>query len=275
MQRFTFLLITVLLLAASSTFAQEKKEDNTGTNPVNFTYDYRIYTEMRQLVNDGGSLIKHTMEFRWPMGADVANIKGANAGIFSDMGKNFALRFRAYYSSLSVGNPEGDPFASKNASGIGDYDARILAIAYSSGSFVLAPGLEAFFNSASNSAIGSGSTTLAPVVFGVFVGALGKGSLFAPGYQYVFDVAGEPVSRSQIDIFGVWILAGGKNWLTIDPQFVLDHKNDVEFMTIDAEWGFMIAPKIGLSGYIRPGVGIGEYRPMDYNLEVAVKYVWR
>ncbi|MHC4798002.1 MAG: hypothetical protein ACYTF1_15285 [Planctomycetota bacterium] len=275
MKNINYLFITVLLLAASTTFAQEKKKDNTGTNPVNFTYDYRLYTEMRQFKNDGGSLIKHTMEFRAPLGSNIANLKGQEEGFYRELGSRFALRFRAYYNSMSVGNQEGDPFASNNVSGIGDYDARILAIAYSSGSFVLAPGLEAFFNTASNSALGSGSTTLAPVLFGVFVGALGKGSLFAPGYQYVFDVDGNPVSRSQIDLYFVWILAAGKNWLTLDPQIILDHNNDVEFMTIDAEWGFMIAPKVGLSGYLRPGIGIGADRPFAYNLEVAVKYVWR
>ena len=49
MKNVTFLLIAVLLLATSTTFAQEKKKDNSGTNPVNFTYDYRLYTEMQHL----------------------------------------------------------------------------------------------------------------------------------------------------------------------------------------------------------------------------------
>ena len=53
MKNFTYLLITVLLLAASTTFAQEKK-DKTGTNPVNFTYDYRLITEMQQFKDNGG-----------------------------------------------------------------------------------------------------------------------------------------------------------------------------------------------------------------------------
>ena len=275
MKKITYLLFAVILLAASSTFAQEKKKDNSGTNPVNFTYDYRLYTELQQFKNDGGSLQLHTAEFRWPLGGDVAALKGADAGIFSDMGKRFAMRFKAKYSNLSLGNTEGDPFASNSVSGIGDFDVRILAIAYASKSFILAPGLEAYINTASNSALGSGSTSLAPVVFGVLPGFVGKGSLFAPGYQYVFDVAGNPVSRSQIDLYFVWMLAGGKNWFLVDPQIILDHKNDVEFMTIEAEWGFMIAREVGLSGYVRPGIGIGADRPFAYNLEFAIKFVWR
>ena len=267
-------LLILLLVAASPVLAQEKK-DNTGTNPVNFTYDYRLITELQQFQDDGGSLVKHTAEFRWPLGGDIANLKGENAGIFSDMGKRFAMRFRAYYQNLSLNDPSSDPFGSSSVSGIGDFDVRILAIASASKSFILAPGLEAFFNTASNDALGSGSDTLAPVVFGVFPGLVGKGSLFAPGYQYVFDIGGADVSRSQIDLYFVWMLAQGKNWFLLDPQIILDHKNSVEFMTVDAEWGFMIAPKSGISGYVRPGVGIGAYRPFDYNLEFAIKFVWR
>ena len=268
-------ILLIALVCPATVVAQEKKKDNTGTNPVNFTYDYRLITEMQQFTDDGGSLLKHTAEFRWPMGGDIANLKGEEAGFYRDMGKRLAMRFRAYYNNLSVNDPLSDPFESSSVSGIGDFDARILGIAYASNKFILAPGLEAFFNTASNDYLGSGSNTLAPVLFGVFPGLVGKGSLFAPGYQYVFDVSGNDVSRSQIDLYFVWMLVQGKNWFLIDPQIILDHLNDVEFMTIDAEWGFMIAPKSGVSGYVRPGVGIGSYRPFDYNLEFAVKFVWR
>ena len=274
MKNVTFLLVTILLLAASSTFAQEKKKDNTGTNPVNFTYDYRLITEMQHFKKDGGSQIRNIMEFRAPLGRDIANVKGQEAGFFRDLGSMFALRFRAYYNHLTLNDPSAT-LGSNTVSGIGDFDARLLAIAYSSGPFILAPGLEAFFNTGSPDILGSGSTTLGPVVFGAFLGIMGKGSLFAPGYQYVFDVAGNPVSRSQIDLYFVWILAGGKNWILFDPQIIIDHHNSAEFMTIDMEWGFMIAPKSGISGYIRPGIGIGEYRPFNYNFEFAIKFVWR
>jgi hypothetical protein len=47
---------------------QEKmKEDNTGTNPINFTYDARFYIESTWF--DGGSLIAPTFEFWLPCSA--------------------------------------------------------------------------------------------------------------------------------------------------------------------------------------------------------------
>ena len=65
------------------------------------------------------------------------------------------------------------------------------------------------------------------------------------------------------------------NWITINPQFILDHENDANVMTVDAEWGFMIVPKSGISGYVRPGIAAGSARPYDYNLEFALKFIWR
>ena len=49
-----------------------KKNDNTGTNPINFTYDARFYIETSWL--DGGSLIAPTFEFRAPLGRDLYNL---------------------------------------------------------------------------------------------------------------------------------------------------------------------------------------------------------
>jgi hypothetical protein len=275
MKILTCLLATVLLLAASTTFAQEKKKDNTGTNPIKFTYDYRLYTELQHFKNNAGSQNRNIMEFRMPLGSDLANVMGQEAGFYRDLGSKYQLRFRAYYNNLSLNDTSSAPFGSNSVSGIGDFDARFLYLPYVGNKWGIAVGLEAFFNTASSDILGSGRTNLAPIAFVPLFNILGKGSIFAPGYQYVFNVDGDPTSRSQIDLYFVWGLAAGKNWLIINPQIVIDHENSAEFMVVDAEWGFMIAPQSGVSGYIRPGIGVGEDRPFNYNLEFAVKFVWR
>lgn len=65
----------------------------------------------------------------------------------------------------------------------------------------------------------------------------------------MFDVAGDDdrsdIRRSQIDLYFVWLLAGGRNWLIVDPQIVLDHEAGKELGLIEAELGFMIAPTEG------------------------------
>jgi hypothetical protein len=254
-------ILFLILISSTQGFAQDEK-DNTGTNPANFSYDFRLITEMAELKDDGGSLLKHTAEFRWPLGRDIANLRRDEEGsLFYDMGKMFSMRFRANYQNLSVDDPSNDPFGTSEVSGIGDLDARLLGIEYASKRVVIAPGLEAFFDTASNDALGSGKNALGPVVFAVFPGILGGRSLFAPGYQYVFDIGGDDnrsdISRSQIDLYFVWQVAKGKNWFILDPQIILDHENSKEAATIEAEWGFMIAPKQGISGYVRPGAGVG------------------
>ncbi len=287
MKKANMKILSLFLLVAfvASAFAQEdeapkkeeapkeeetKKKDNSGTNPVNFTYDFRIIQEMQQFKDDGGSQNKSYMEFRAPMGRDIANVTGQEAGSLVDMGSRFAVRLRGYYNTVNFNDA-----ANTTVSGIGDFDARIISVAHATSKFAIAPGLEAFFNTASNDVIGSGSTTLAPVVYFGFFKLFGKYSIFAPGLQHQFSVEGNKVSRTILDIYYVKMLAKGKNWLIINPQPIFDWENNTQYMVVDVEWGFMIVPKSGIAGYVRPGFGIGADRPFNYNFEFAIKFVWR
>ena len=91
------------------------QEDNTGTNPVNFTYDFRLFTEMASLPDGDNSLVTNTVEFRWPFGRDVANLKGVGAGNpFYDMGSRWGARFRARTSNLSIDTPVPGNFKVKH-----------------------------------------------------------------------------------------------------------------------------------------------------------------
>jgi hypothetical protein len=270
--------IFFLIAIAATAFAQEEeapkeeapKKDNSGTNPINFTYDFRIVQEMQQFKDNGGSQNKSYLEFRAPMGRDIANVTGSEAGSLVDLGSRWAVRLRGYYNTVNFNDA-----ANTTVSGIGDFDARILYVAKANQKFAIAPGLEAFFNTASNDLIGSGSTTLAPVVFFGFFNLLGKYSIFAPGIQQRFSVDGNKVSQTVIDIYYVKMLAKGKNWLIVNPQPIFDWENNTEFMVVDVEWGFMIAPQQGIAGYVRPGFGVGKDRPFNYNFEFAIKFVWR
>lgn len=247
-----------------------KKKDNSGTNPINFTYDYRIYFETQQFKDNGGSQFRTIMEFRAPLGRDLANVIGKESGGLYNMGSRFQLRMRGYYNTVNFNDT-----ANTTVAGIGDFDARFLAVAFANKKWAVAPGLEAFFNTASNDVLGSGSTVLAPTIFFGFFGLIGKYSIFAPGYQHRFSVEGNKVNQSVIDLYFVWMLAKGKNWVIINPQPIFDWENETEFMVVDVEWGFMIAKMAGISGYIRPGFGVGADRPFNYNFEVAIKFIWR
>jgi hypothetical protein len=266
--------LLALALGPTGVLAQE---DNTGTNPANFTYDARLYFEMADLDDPRGSLITSTYELRWPLGGDVAKVTGADDGLYSKLGKKFGMRVRARFKDLSLDNPGEEVFGTSEVSGIGDIDARVLYMAYASKRIIIVPGLEAIFDTATNPALGNNANVLAPVLFAVFPGVLGGQSLFAPGYQYLFDISGDDtkVSRSQIDLYFVWLLGKGAHWLIVDPQVVIDHENKQEPALVEVEWGYMIAPSVGASTYLRPGAGIGSDKPYEWNLEFGFKYVWR
>ena len=252
------------------------QEDDTGTNPINFTYDARFYSEMSWLTPDDASLITNTFEFRVPLGRDLANLTNQKEGIFNDLGSRHALRVKTPYKSLNLDTGEGP---NTNISGVGDLSFRWLYIPFVNNKFGIAGGLEAFFPTATNDALGDGKLVLRPQIFAGFFGLFGKGSIFAPGILYLFDVAGDdaraPVNQWQMDIYFVWLLAEMKHWLIINPQPVIDVENKKEFMIVDVEFGYMIPPLPGASIYLRPGAGVGEDRPFDWTFEFGFKFIWR
>lgn len=274
--------LTLLLLIGVFTstlgYAQEKK-DNSGTNPANFTYDTRFYSEMARFSDPDGSYLTNILEFRWPLGKDIAKATGVeNEHLLNDLGKKFGARMRFRYKDLNIATPGAGAFENSNVSGIGDIDMRVLWLAYGSSKMIIVPGLEATFNTASHQSLGFDANVLAPTLFFVFPGLLGKGSLFAPGYQYLFDVDGGDavnINRSQIDLYFVWLLGKGANWLIVDPQIVIDHATNKFPTLLEVEWGYMIKAVPGASVYVRPGFGIGGDRPYDWNFEGGLKFVWR
>ncbi len=117
------------------------------------------------------------------------------------------------------------------------------------------PGLETTFNTESHDALRFNANVLAPTLFAVFPGLLGKGSLFVPRYQYLFNVDGgaaNSINRSLLDLYFVWLLGKGANWLIIDPQIVVDHDYNTFPTIAEVDYGLMIKALPGASVYIRP-----------------------
>ena len=275
------ILISVLLIALvcpAMVVAQDeaKKKDDTGTNPINFTYDARFYTETSWLRPDNSSLITNTFELRMPLGRTLSNLTNQKLGVFNDLGSRHAVRLKYRYKSLNL---ETQPGVNTNISGAGDLDLRYLYIPYVTNKWGLAGGLEAFLPTARNDALGDGKVVLRPQIFAGFFGLFGEKSIFAPGLLYLFDVAGDgdraSVNQWQMDIYFVWLLGQMKHWLIINPQPVLDVENSKEFMIVDVELGFMVPQLPGSSIWVRPGAGVGSDRPFDWTFEFGFKFIWR
>jgi hypothetical protein len=228
------------------------EKDKTGTNPMNFTYDARIYNEY-QWLNPTGSRNVTTLEFRAPFAS----------------GK---WQFRAKVRGVGVDAGPVDEY------GFGDTDLRVMTVPYINMQkrIALAPGLEVSIDTASHAATGSGSTSLAPFIFLAYFNPIGKGSIFVPGYQQFFSVSTDEGRRSVnwglIDMFLVKTYDANKYWAYVDPQIILDYQNSDEYMLLEIQGGMMVAE--AQSVYLMPSFGLGSDRPYDFSLELGYKVIW-
>lgn len=260
-----------IMAALPSLHAAEVKatdsSDKTGTNPINFTFDARLYNEFQWLntAGDGWQNLT-TFEFRVP---------------FAGGKWQFRTRLRSTALEADFNN---DGIDDVDEWGFGDMDFRILTVPYldMSRKMAIATGLEVFLPTASEDALGSNTLSLGPQLFAVFFKPFGGFfDLIAPAYQHKFSVYEESgfnnVHQGLIDLFLLKTFGNKKKWALINPQAVIDYENDREFMLVEVEVGTMLDNILSTKGhsvYVRPSVGIGNDRPYDFSLEAGYKIVW-
>ncbi len=249
-------------LAEDADLKAAMAKDKTGTNPVNFTHDLRLYNEYQFLnvAGDGFNNIT-TLEYRHPLADGKWQVRARVRGVKIEADTN------------NDGTDELDE------SGLGDIDFRVLTVPHLDmpNKFAIATGLEVFIPSASDDALGTEALSLGPQVFGVFFTPFGiPGLLIAPAYQHKFSIAEESgapnVHQGLIDLFILWTSKDKQTWSLINPQMVLDYKQDRVFGFIEVEVGQMIGN--GHSVYVRPSVSVGGDRPTDGSIEVGYKVIW-
>jgi len=247
--------------------------DKSGTNPVNFQRDIRFYNEYTWLNTEGdGNQNVFTTEYR--------------QALFDG---EWQFRVKAPFVTSLKADFNNDGIDDLDESGLGDVNFRLLKKPWFKGPHAIALGFEVFLNTASEDALGSGTTTLGPQIFyGYFFGknpipipGYRGGGLFAPGLQYRFSVE-EDAGRSDTDAVAIDInylaLSEDKTrWLFANPQVLFDRENEQDYVFFDVEFGWMMAkwyPELkGQSFYIRPTFTIGADRPSDYGIEFGYKFV--
>jgi len=226
------------------------KGDKSGTNPINFTHDFRIYNEYQWLNTPGDSNQNiTTVEFRTPFS------KG-----------KWQFRMRGRYQTLNIDRND-DGIDEVDDSGFGDFDFRFLTVPYINmkKKRAVAVGLETFLPTATEDALGSGALSFGPQVFVVFFAPFGiKGTLIAPAYQHKFsldeDEGRSDVHQGLIDLYFLWMSKDRQFWVLLDPQIVIDYEQQIEYMIFDAEFGTMLDKYFGTKGhsvYLRPAIGKG------------------
>jgi hypothetical protein len=263
------LLIAVMpLQALAEADAQsEMKADKTGTNPINFTFDARIYNEYQWLNTEGdGHQNITTAEFRAPL-----------------LDGKLQFRVKARYVDIGA-DLNDDGTDDQNDSGFGDTDIRFLTVPYMNmeKKFAFAAGLEVFFDTASEDVLGSGATSLGPQVFAVFFKPFGGlFDLMSPAYQHKFSVDEDDgrsdVHQGLIDVFFLKMSKDKQLWALVNPTLVLDYENNTEYLGVDVEVGTMLDKVFGTKGhsvYLRPGFQTGTDRPADGSVECGYKIIW-
>jgi len=262
---FAGVLLTILM--ATGGYAQEDaKADKTGTNPINFTNDMRVYNEFIWLNTAGdGQQNVTTFEYRMPI----------LEGKFQ-----FRTRIRGVWTAADLND---DGIDDLDSSGLGEVDFRFLTVPYLNmkKKVAMAIGFEMFLPTG-NRTVGSQRLSIGPQVFGVFFEPFGiNNSLIAPAYQHRLSTwEDEGVSRLNQSLFDVFFLktsADKQYWMLVNPSYVIDHEANANFGFVDVEFGMMLDKIIGLNGhsaYIRPTSGIGEDHPTDGSIEVGYKFIW-
>ncbi len=256
--------IVASVVLSSAVFAQseDQKKDKTGTNPINFQRELRFYNEFTWLNTPGdGTANVTTVEFRTPI-----------------FGGKWQWRARGRFSTITA-DLNNDGIDDVDESGLGDTDMRFLKVPYvnMAKKQAVAIGVEVFLNTASEDALGRGTTSLGPQVF--YVKFMKRG-LFAPGLQYKRSVD-EDTGRSDtdqilIDLNYLLMAKDKQSWFFTDPQIVIDNETNKEFAIVDLEFGFMMSKWTNLKGhsfYIRPSIGVGGDRATDGAVEIGYKMV--
>jgi len=259
------LLFTMLSV---NTFSSEQvksplKTDKSGTNPINFQREARIYNEYSWLNTQGdGNQSFTTMEFRTPFA-----------------GGKWQFKLKAHYNSIEA-DLNNDGHDDINDSGIGDFDLRFLTVPFldMENKQAFAVALEVFVDTASEDSLGTGTTSLGPQMFYV---KFFKNGLFSPALQYKFsideDKGRDKIDQVLIDLYFMRMAEDKQSWFLADPQIVIDNETNKEFSIVDFEFGWMMSkwwPEMkGHSFHIRPGVGIGTDRPMDGSIEVGYRII--
>lgn len=238
--------------ADAASDATAATEDKSGTDPTKFLRTLGLRNEYQRLTNDK-SFNLTTLTYIQP---------------FADGRMNVRLKAPLAYTDAT-----GD-----DEFGLSDISLRYNWLAHVDASQGILLSADLTADTASEDALGRGKWYIAPgLTYAMF---LSPTMIFAPAYQHNISFAGDDnrndINESVIDFYFVFTAADKKSWFTIDPTLVIDWENDENTpLTLELEYGRNIGTLWGgaLNAYIRPGIGIGQDRPYDWNVEVGVTVV--
>lgn len=250
--KFAAMMIVATLCALASGAGAQEAKDTSGTNPAVLSRTFSISNEYRFLSSDDYY--------------DITNFRYTEPFLDGKASVRVTL-------PLDATNLTGD-----DQFGIGDMAAKLSWIPYVSRQQAFILSGEIFAPTASKDVLGTGKWVAAPGITWAYFAS--REIIIAPAYIHSFSIGGDgdraDVNRGDFDLYVVYRPQGKRWWLTSD----VTASYDFEGKTAPASWEVALGANLGklpgggaINGYIRPGVGIGNDRPYDFNIEVGVSLV--
>jgi hypothetical protein len=246
--------------------------DKTGTNPLNLQRTFQIANEFDAL---GHAQINY-MRFRYTEAFDSGKMS-------LRVEAPLVYAHAAFAAPSSDGSDDGGDApvtqdVDESRFGLGDITLKYSYVPYVSAKGGLLSSLEFSGPSATNDVLGAGKWVLAPtIVYGIF---LPGSTIFAPAYKQSVGFGGDGnranINSGTLDFYLVKKFDRGRQWVTIDPTYLLNYQSGkYSGGTLRIQYGRLLG-KVGnavMSGYIKPGIGIGQDRPSDWSCEIGITLI--
>lgn len=175
------------------------------------------------------------------------------------------------------------PVVATDALGTGDFGLGDIALKYNWVPYIdakqgLLLSADLTANTATKDVLGRGKWIIAPAAtYAMFVS---KNIIIAPTYQHNISLADDDnradVNESVIDLYMVFTAEDKKIWVIVDPTLGIEWETDQNTpFALKVEYGQRIGTLLDgtLNFYVRPGLGIGQDRPYDWNVEFGFTVV--
>jgi len=248
-------LVTAMILglgAASATPSTAQETDTTGTNPAVLSRTLSFSDEYRFLPDDNYY--------------NVVNLRYTEP--FLD--GRAAVRLTMPFNSTDLAGDKDADF--------GDVSARLSWIPFVSPRQALVLSAEIYAPSAREDTLGTGKWVVAPGVTWAYFAS--REVIIAPAYIHSFSFAGDEdradVNRGDFDLYVVYRPQGRRWWITSDVTASYDFETDhtpLSWEVASVRNQAIHEGRGALNGSFRPGIGIGDDRPYDYNIEIGISLV--
>jgi hypothetical protein len=260
--------------APASSTPPHQSEDKTGTNPLVLTYMIQPSNEFYDLpdeLTNNITKIKMSVPFAGRRASLAITPQIATTNSTSAV-------LPGGIEGGGVGAPAGGAAKGDIHAGLGDVSLKGSYVAYFNPRLKLGllAALELNFATATEPVFGLGMNTIMPSLTVAMFPA--RNIIFAPVYKQSNSYSGDPdredVNQGVIDLYFVYLFNGGKNFLNIDPQLIMNYEHDTFSMVVEATAGFVLSKEKGLTLTVTPGFPVSGTKPYDFLFKCGIKKVF-